>query len=91
MGSITPLNFREGGLQGGEPWRRAVAGGGGCGGVVAGLNGGPELGEKGEGTKGVLSPTLARAGVQRGGGSAVAGVLEAAAMVVAVLGGWRGS
>ena len=67
MGSITPLNFREGGLQGGEPWRRAVAGGGDRGGAVVGLDGGSELGEKGEGTKGVLSPTLARAGAQQGG------------------------
>ena len=34
---------------------------------------------------------MARAGAQRGGGSAVAGVLEAAAMVeAAVLGSWRG-
>jgi len=51
----------------------------------------PELGEKGEGTKGVLSPTLARAGAQRGGGSAVAGVLEAAAMAMAAVGARGGS
>ena len=55
--------------------------------VALGHGGGREEGEKGEGTKGVQFPTLARAGAQRGGGSAVAGVLEAAAMaVVAVLG-----
>ena len=73
------------------PWRRAAAVDGDRDGSTAELGGGPELGKKGKGGKGVVSPTLARAGAQRGGGSAVAGVLEAAAMAVAVLGVWRGS
>ena len=39
-GSIPPLNFREGGPQGGDSWRRAAAGGGGHGGAAVGLAGG---------------------------------------------------
>ena len=78
-------------LVGAWPRRRAAAVDGDRGGATAELGGGPELGEKGKGGKGVLSPTLARAGAQRGGGSVVAGVLEAAAMAVVVLGVWRGS
>jgi len=72
-------------------WPRRAAGGGGPRPASWRRGGGQGGGEKQEGTKGVLSPTLARTGAQRGGGSAMAGVLEAAAMVVAaVLGSWRG-
>ena len=42
-------------------WHTA-AGGGDRGGDAARLGGSPELGEKGKGTKRVLSPTLVRAG-----------------------------
>jgi hypothetical protein len=89
-GVRSPLDFGGEGPQGGEPWRRVEDVSGRRGGGVVGPGGGRSYGEKGEGTKGVLSPTLAQAGAQRGGGSAVAGVLEAAEMAVAVvLGSWR--
>ena len=45
-GSIPPLDFGEGGPQGGDSWRRAAAGGGGHGGAAVGLAGGQ--GEEGE-------------------------------------------
>ena len=35
-----PLDFREGGPQGGAPWRRPAAGSGRCGGGAAGPGGG---------------------------------------------------
>ena len=46
VGSTPPLDFREEGPQGGEPWWRAAVGGGGRGGATAGLDGGQ--GEKGD-------------------------------------------
>jgi len=45
-GSIPPLDFGEGGPQGGNPWRLAAVGGGGHGGTAVGLDGGQ--GEEGE-------------------------------------------
>ena len=45
-GSITPLNFGEGGPQGRDSWRQVAAGGGGHGGAAVGLAGGQ--GEEGE-------------------------------------------
>ena len=45
-GVDSPLDFGEGGPQGGNPWRRAAAGGGGHGGSAVGLDGGQ--GEEGE-------------------------------------------
>ena len=45
-GVDSPLDCREEGPQGGEPWRRAAAGGGGRGVAAAGLDGGQ--GEEGE-------------------------------------------
>ena len=41
-----PLDFGEGGPQGGNPWRRAAAGSGGHGGAAVGIDGGQ--GEEGE-------------------------------------------
>ena len=41
-----PLDFGEGGPQGGNPWQRAAAGGGGHGGAAVGIDGGQ--GEEGE-------------------------------------------
>ena len=86
VGSIPPLDFREGGLQGGEPWRRAAAGGDGRSDAVAGLDGGPELGEKGKGTSGFLLRPLPRAEVTQGGGSAVVGEARRLWRAVAALG-----
>ena len=45
-GSIPPLDFGEGGPQGGNPWRLAAVGGGGHGGTAVGLDSGQ--GEEGE-------------------------------------------
>ena len=45
-GVDSPLDFGEGGPQGGNPWRRAAAGGGGHGGAAVGIDGGQ--GEEGE-------------------------------------------
>ena len=46
QGVDSPLDFGEGGPQGGNPWRRVAAGGGGHGGAAVGLDGGQ--GEEGE-------------------------------------------
>ena len=56
-------------------WQRAAAVSGVRDGGTARLGGGPELGEKKEGGKEILSPSLPRAGTARGDGSAVAGEL----------------
>ena len=68
------------------PWRRAAAVDGDRGGTTVELGGGPELGEKGKGGKGVLMRPLPWAEVKRGGGSAVAGGARRLWSAVAALG-----
>ena len=91
QGFDPPLDFEGGGPQGGEPWRRAEAVSSKRDGGAVGPGGGWSYREKGEGAKGVLSPALVRDGARRGGGSAVAGILEAAAMAMAAVGARGGS
>ena len=71
------------GSSGGGSWG---LGHGHYGGATAELGGGPELGEKGKGGKGVLMRPLPWAEVKRGGGSAVAGGVRPRWWAVAALG-----
>ena len=72
-GSGFPARLERRWLMGALPRRRAAAVDGDRGGATAELGGGPELGEKGKGGKGILMRPLPWVEVKRGGGSAVVG------------------